>query len=115
MPSIYKMVKGFVKEAVEYAKQGAPHVTAKQYEDRLKSCFSCPHLKETSERCGLCGCLVEHKAKWATAKCPDNPERWERIVVGSGGKKIQLKSRGNGSKGNTSDTSNQTQSPDSEG
>jgi hypothetical protein len=43
--SVYKMVKGFVKEAVKFAKEGAPHVTAKQYEQRLTACFSCPHFK----------------------------------------------------------------------
>ena len=63
MESIYKMVRGFVKEAVKYAKEGAPHVTAKEYEDRLNACLSCPHLKKDIDRCGLCVCLVEHKAK----------------------------------------------------
>jgi len=111
MPSIYNMVKGFVKEAVEYAKQGAPHVTAKQYEDRLKACYSCEHLKKDVERCGLCGCLIEHKAKWATASCPDNPKRWEKIVVGKGGKKVKLK---NGSKGNSTKAGNEVQPPDTE-
>jgi len=110
MPSIYNMVKGFVKEAVEYAKQGAPHVTAKQYEDRLKACYSCEHLKKDVERCGLCGCLVEHKAKWATANCPDTPKRWEKIKVGSGGKKVKL----NGRKNNTAEASDEVRSPDTE-
>jgi hypothetical protein len=112
MQSVYKMVKGFVKEAVEYAKQGAPHVTAKQYESRLTACTNCPHLKKDVERCGLCGCLVEHKAKWATATCPDKPPRWEPIKVGQGGKKIKLKR--NGGESNTTDTSNQVQPPNSE-
>jgi len=108
MPSIYKMVKGFVEEAIEYAKQGAPHVTAKQYEDRLKACYSCENFKKDVERCGLCGCLVEHKAKWATSNCPDDPKRWEKLRVGSGGKKIKLK---NGPKNNTTETGNEVRSP----
>ena len=29
-------------------------------------------------RCGMCGCLVEHKAKWKTTTCPDSPERWAK-------------------------------------
>ena len=98
MPSIYDMVRGFVKEAVEYAKQGAPHVSPKQYEKRLKACHDCEHLKKDTERCGLCGCLVEHKAKWATANCPDDPKRWEKIRVGQGGKKVELNGQSNTAK-----------------
>ena len=98
MPSIYDMVKGFVKEAVEYAKQGAPHVTAKQYEVRLK---------KDVERCGLCGCLVEHKAKWATASCPDTPKRWPKVKVGERGKKIRLNGQNN-----TAKASDKVQPPD---
>ena len=112
--SVYKMVKGFVKEAVKFAKEGAPHVTAKQYEQRLKACFDCPHFKEDVQRCGLCGCLVEHKAKWATASCPDKKEqRWEPVKVGEGGQRIKLKK--NGLKGDTTNTGNKTQPTDSEG
>ena len=91
MASIYKMVKSFVKEAATYAKHGAPNVTPRDYQDRLKACYSCEHLKKTTERCGLCGCLVEHKAKWATSKCPDDPQRWKKQVVGQKGKKLNLK------------------------
>lgn len=28
-------------------------------------------------RCGKCGCMVEHKAKWRTTTCPDDPQRWK--------------------------------------
>ena len=113
MPSVYKMVRSFVKEAVKYAKEGAPHVTAKQYEERLDACFKCPHLKEKSERCGLCGCLIEHKAKWATASCPDKEEtRWPPVMIGQGGKRVALKT--DGSKSDITDTSNKTQSTDTE-
>jgi hypothetical protein len=101
------MVKGFVKEAVEYAKQGAPHVTAKQYETRLKACHSCEHLKKDTERCGLCGCLIEHKAKWATASCPDEPKRWPKVKVGERGKKIRLNGQNN-----TPKASDEVQPPD---
>jgi hypothetical protein len=82
MPSIYNMVKSFVKEAVEY-------------------------LKKDTERCGLCGCLIEHKAKWATASCPDKPKRWESIKVGQGGKKIKLNGQNN-----TAEAGDEVQPPD---
>ena len=32
-------------------------------------------------RCGLCGCLLEHKAKWKTTTCPDKPERWKKQIL----------------------------------
>lgn len=112
LPSIYNMVKNFVKEAAVYAKEGAPNVTPHQYEKRLKACHSCPHLKKDVERCGLCGCLVEHKAKWATASCPDKETpRWEKIKIGENGKRIRLS---NGSKGNTTDTGDKVQPTDTE-
>jgi hypothetical protein len=42
--------------------------------------MACPHLKkEATPRCGLCGCLVEMKAKWKTTTCPDKPSRWEPV------------------------------------
>ena len=111
--SVYKMVRSFVKEAVKYAKEGAPHVTAPQYEQRLKACFSCPHYKEDVGRCGLCGCLVEHKAKWATSSCPDKDvQRWEIVRIGATGKKVTLKK--DGSKGNTADTGDKAQPTDTE-
>ena len=110
LPSVYSMVKSFVKEAVNYAKEGAHHVTPHQYEKRLKACYSCPHFKEDIERCGICGCLIEHKAKWATSKCPDKEEsRWDKIVIGRDGKRIRVK---NGPKSNTPEASNEVQSTD---
>jgi len=86
--SVFQMVKNFAKETVEYAKQGAPNVNESDYQDRLNTCNSCEHLRAKEGRCGLCGCVVEHKAKWATSKCPD--DRWKPQVVGSGGKTVKL-------------------------
>jgi hypothetical protein len=110
MTSIYKMVKSFVKEASNYAKHGAPNVTPRDYQDRLKACYSCEHLKKATDRCGLCGCLVEHKAKWATSKCPDKPERWAPQTVGKGGKKLNLKN--NARKGNSTKAGDEVQPSD---
>ena len=33
-------------------------------------------------RCGKCGCLIQHKAKWKTTTCPIN--KWKAQVVDSG-------------------------------
>ena len=29
----------------------------------------------------MCGCLLEHKAKWKTTTCPDKPERWKPVFM----------------------------------
>ena len=79
-PSMFQMVKSFGKELTKYIKEGAPNVTPKQYVDRLRECKICPHIIEKSMRCGLCGCLLQHKAQWSTTTCPDKPSRWEAIA-----------------------------------
>lgn len=71
--SIREMLINFKNEVLRYARMGAPHVSEEAYENRLAECGACPHLEEY--RCGMCGCVVEEKAKWATAECPDN--RWD--------------------------------------
>ena len=32
-----------------------------------------------NDTCGLCGCKIALKAKWATTECPDKPARWPEI------------------------------------
>ena len=75
-PTIFEMLKSFSGELVEYIKKGAPNVSPEDYADRLGICKKCPHIKVKQMRCGLCGCLIQHKAKWKTTTCPDTPERW---------------------------------------
>lgn len=75
-PSIFRMVKSFTKELGKWIKEGAPNVTPEQYAARLDVCNTCDLLKKESMRCGACGCLLEHKAKWSTADCPKN--KWTK-------------------------------------
>tara|TARA_R110002020_G_scaffold118530_2_gene270809 strand:+ start:297 stop:584 length:288 start_codon:yes stop_codon:yes gene_type:complete len=79
-PSMFEMVKTFGKELTKYIKEGAPNVTPTEYVERLKECGTCEHLIKKSMRCGLCGCLLQHKAKWSTTDCPDKPSRWKPIA-----------------------------------
>jgi hypothetical protein len=79
MPSIFTMAKNFAKDLGTYIKEGAPNVSPKQYAERLKACNSCPNLNKKHMQCTLCGCLIEHKAKWKTTVCPDTPPRWEAM------------------------------------
>ena len=77
-PSIFTMIKSFTKDLTKYIKEGAPNVSPKDYALRLDICNTCEHLKKSSMRCGACGCLLEHKAKWKTTTCPDKPQRWAK-------------------------------------
>lgn len=81
LPSIFKMAANFAKDLTKYVKEGAPNVTHKQYLARLETCKKCPHLIAPTMRCGKCGCMLEHKAKWRTTTCPDNPQRWEPLYL----------------------------------
>ena len=74
-PSVFKMMKSFSKDLANYVKAGAPNCSEKDYKERLLTCDACPHLLRNMMRCGKCGCLVEHKAKWKTTTCPDN--KWK--------------------------------------
>lgn len=77
-PSFFEMVKNFTKAAGTHLSNGMKSVTTEIYQDRLDACNRCPHLQEERKRCGLCGCMLEHKAKWETSECPDKPTRWIR-------------------------------------
>ena len=76
-PSLVQMIKNFGKEYKAWAAEGHPTLSAADYTERLTACKACPHLIEKHMRCGKCGCMVEHKAKWRTTTCPDVPQRWK--------------------------------------
>tara|TARA_R110002012_G_scaffold7040_1_gene33316 strand:+ start:3666 stop:4169 length:504 start_codon:yes stop_codon:yes gene_type:complete len=78
-PSFLQMAKTFTTELATYIKNGAPNVSAEEYKARLDICKSCEHLIEKTMRCGACGCLLEHKAKWKTTSCPK--EKWAALEL----------------------------------
>ena len=80
-PSIFNMISSFARELKTYIAEGAPNVTTEDYVQRLEACDSCEHLIREKMRCGLCGCLLEHKAKWKTTTCPDKPTRWKEQIL----------------------------------
>ena len=85
-PSFFEMVKTFTKEVTKYIANGAPNVTTEDYVDRLEVCEGCEHYIQKSARCGKCGCLMEHKAKWKTSDCPIN--KWKKQVLTKEQKKV---------------------------
>ena len=74
-----RLLSNFIKETGKYIANGRPQVTPLQYKERLDICDTCEHLRKTRFSCGLCGCYLGTKAKWATTSCPDKPERWSEI------------------------------------
>lgn len=74
-PSMIQMMKSFGKDLGTWIAQGAPATSPGDYAERLATCEACEHLIKDKMRCGKCGCLVEHKAKWRTTTCPDH--RWK--------------------------------------
>jgi len=76
-PSMLTMIKSFSRDLKLWIKEGTPCTTPADYIERLTACKACPHIKKDLMRCGKCGCLVEHKAKWRTTACPDDPPRWK--------------------------------------
>lgn len=76
LPSLFQMSKTFAKDLATYVAKGAPNVSPENYEKRLEACGKCPFLVKESMRCGKCGCLLEHKAKWRTSDCPAIPSKW---------------------------------------
>ena len=77
-PSVFKMLKSFSSEALKHIANKGRNVSSEDYAERLDACNSCIQLIKKNMRCGKCGCLIEHKAKWETATCPDTPERWKK-------------------------------------
>ena len=77
IPSFYQMAKNFTKSLTEHVANGMKSVSLQIYMERLDACNKCEHLIKNKKRCGLCGCMLEHKAKWETATCPDKISRWE--------------------------------------
>ena len=68
-PSLFKMLKTFTGETANFIK------------DRLDSCMKCEHLQKKHMKCGLCGCMLQFKARMKTTDCPDRPSRWKEQVL----------------------------------
>ena len=81
-PSLWKMVKTFSSEVAKHIADGGKNVSTAEYERRLKTCSTCPFFKAEKDRCGSCGCLVEHKAKWRSSSCPE--KKWNLQITGYG-------------------------------
>tara|TARA_R110002051_G_C8403931_1_gene448997 strand:- start:131 stop:457 length:327 start_codon:yes stop_codon:yes gene_type:complete len=80
-PSLVQMLKTFTLEVTNYVVNGAPNVTPEDYAERLDACITCEHVQKKHMRCGLCGCMLQMKARMKTATCPDKPSRWKEQIL----------------------------------
>lgn len=67
-PSLPARVTGFVRAV------SGSLATPMQASERLAACMACPFLD--GKRCGLCGCPIASKTRFAKASCPAKPPRW---------------------------------------
>ena len=73
-PSLPEQGKNLAKFAFEVVKSAmqseALFVSDEVKEERLTICRSCEYYDPTQVRCKQCGCMLEHKAKFALDSCP---------------------------------------------
>ena len=72
MPSVKAMAKNVIKDSGRILKSGFKLVNSKTYEDRMKTCKGCEHVRIRGEeiRCSVCGCYMKRKAQFEVSKCP---------------------------------------------
>ena len=73
-PSVYQKIKNFGKAAAVHIIKGMPTASPEQQEARLVICRECPY--DNNGTCGVCGCDLKLKTKWAEQACPLSPPKW---------------------------------------
>lgn len=59
------------EELIELLVEEQPKLT---YEDKIAICRTCPNLQPVTEKCSLCGCYMQVKARFPFFSCPE--EKW---------------------------------------
>lgn len=72
MPSVKAMAKNAIKDGGSILKSGFKLVDSKTFDQRIKTCTDCEHVRVRGEeiRCSICGCYMRRKARFKVAKCP---------------------------------------------
>lgn len=69
-PSVMDKIKGVVSAAVNYVAQGLPNLPDEEFEKRMDICRSCSSYDGEANKCTLCGCFLEIKARAGSSECP---------------------------------------------
>ena len=76
-PPLTTQIASFGKALVAEAGaivSGKQPVSAEEHHRRLSICVSCTYYD--NGRCLLCGCNMDAKTQFRSAKCADNPPKW---------------------------------------
>jgi hypothetical protein len=84
-PNLIDKAKSLSTAAVNWAaKDGFQRVSEEQFQARKNICLACPNWDSTAfngmGKCRLCGC-TGMKLYIPSARCPDNPPRWDIVKV----------------------------------
>lgn len=75
MPGIIEMASNLGKEVVDttiaLAVSGQALVDEETRTKRFGECINCKDFVPQQSRCNICGCFMQIKVKFVTAKCPD--------------------------------------------
>lgn len=78
MPNPFELVLNLTKEAANIAanaiKTGQPFVDENTMKQRRSICTDCEFFLKEELRCGICGCYLQFKTKFAASKCPK--DKW---------------------------------------
>ena len=73
-PDFWEQMKGFknfIGDVGQTVASGTNPIVAEDFfQKRLDICNECSQFNVHSKRCYLCGCFMEHKAKFKDAQCP---------------------------------------------
>lgn len=77
----------FIRALFRHIFAGRENVYFAEYIERLRTCNKCEHIDKHRYTCGVCGCKMDVKCKWADSECalgkwkPKNEQASEKKTV----------------------------------
>lgn len=59
----------FIRALFKHIFAGRENVYFAEYIERLRTCNRCEHIDKHKYTCGVCGCKMDVKCKWADSEC----------------------------------------------
>jgi hypothetical protein len=56
----------------------AEYVSPEIKQERLNICYKCEEYKKLTHQCGMCGCMMDMKSKYAQSSCPKG--KWSQHI-----------------------------------